>query len=297
MSPTLLRKGPLSLELCAEGGACTALRWEGPQQAGWQVLQPRPSGSNEAFQLPSFALTPYSNRLFGGQLITPAGTLTLPNNHPGQPMPLHGVGWRLPWQLSQPSADSADLHYHHRPDAHWPFEHECSQQVRLSSTTARFSMTLRNLSPRPMPAGLGFHPCFALDEDSLIEFAAESVWTQDSHGQPLAKVASAGNPRFDFAAPRKAMDVVQDHCHAHWQGTATLTHPARQITVTVTASPELDHLMIFRKPGHAWLCVEPVSHATGAFSLAGLNQATSGARLLQTGESLTVWMDLRVTPA
>ncbi len=295
MSQTLLRSGPLSLALEAEGGACTALHWQGPVGADFALLQPRSAGSTEVFEQPSFALTPYSNRLFGGQLITPAGSLTLPNNHPLQPMPLHGVGWRLMWQLSQSSADSADLHYHHRPDAHWPFEHECSQQVRLSPTAARFSMTLRNLSPGPMPAGLGFHPCFALDEDSLIDFAAESVWTKDEQGQALVEAAPADDPRFDFAAPRMAMDVAQDHCHAHWHGPATLTHPARQLSVRLTASPELDHLMVYRKPGKAWLCVEPVSHATGAFSLGGLNQTASGARLLQAGESLTVWMDLRVT--
>jgi aldose 1-epimerase len=296
MSQTLLLShGPLSLALCEEGGACTSLRWQARGQAGFEVLEPRPAGSVEVFKQASFALTPYSNRLFGGQLITPDATLTLPNNHPAQPMPLHGVGWRLAWQLSQRSADSAELRYHYQPDAHWPFEHECSQQVRLSPTVARFEMSLRNLSPGPMPAGLGFHPCFALEEDSLINFAAASVWTQDSHGRPQTEAASAGKPRFDFAAPRQAMDVVQDHCHAHWQGTATLTHPARRISVTLTASPELDHLMIYRQPGMPWLCVEPVSHATGAFSLPGLNQATSGARWLQAGESLTVWMELRLT--
>lgn len=295
MSQTLLLgNGPLALALCAEGGACTSLRWQGPGEAGFAVLQPRPADSAEPFKQASFALTPYSNRLFGGQLITPTGALTLPNNHPAQPMPLHGVGWRLAWQLSQHGGDSAGLRYHYQPDAHWPFEHECHQQVRLGPTTAHFEMTLRNLSPGSMPAGLGFHPCFALDDDSLIDFTAASVWTQDSQGKPLAEAPSAGDPRFDFAAPRQAMDVVQDHCHANWQGTATLAHPTRQISVTLTASPELDHLMIYRQPGKAWLCVEPVSHATGAFSLPGLNQAASGARWLQAGESLTVWMELRV---
>jgi aldose 1-epimerase len=92
------------------------------------------------------------------------------------------------------------------------------------------------------------------------------------------------------------MEIVQDHCHAGWRGPVCLTHPRRQIALSVTASAELEHLMVYRRPGQPWLCLEPVSHATGALSLPALNTPASGARLLAPGERWSVWMNLRVMP-
>ena len=289
-----LRCGAMSLDVTSAGGACTALRWQAPGFDAFDVLQPRAAQSEERFEQPSFALVPYSNRLFGGQLITPAGAITLPGNHPLHPIPIHGVAWRTDWQTRQTGQASATLHYRHKADAHWPFAHECTQQMSLSPDTARFELILRNLSDQPMPAGLGFHPWFAVDEDSAVEFAAAKVWTQDAQGRPLAAVPAGDEARFDFAHPRRAMDVEQDHCHADWQGPARLTHPHRQLTVEVTASADLAHMMVYRRHGQPWLCLEPVSHATGAFSLPALNTAACGVRLLAPGAAWSVWMTLAI---
>mgnify|MGYP000284644257 CR=1 FL=1 len=123
-----LRCGAMSLDVTSAGGACTALRWQAPGFDAFDVLQPRAAQSEERFEQPSFALVPYSNRLFDGQLITPAGAVTLPGNHPLHPIPIHGVAWRTDWQTRQTGQASATLHYRHKADAHWPFAHECTQQ-------------------------------------------------------------------------------------------------------------------------------------------------------------------------
>lgn len=289
-----LQFGALSLHLLSAGGACTALRWQMPGADAFDLLQPRKGPSQERFEQPSFALVPYSNRLFGGQLLTPQGPLTLPRNHSLHPIPVHGLGWRVDWQIRQTSDSSAWLHYRHPADAHWPFAHDCTQEISLDQDTAHFTLSLRNLSDRPMPAGLGFHPWFAMGEDSTVCFEAGSVWSQDAQGRPLAAQPATDEARFDFGRPRLAMDVVQDHCHANWQGPVRVTHGRRQLLVEVTASAELGHLMIYRRPGQPWLCLEPVSHATGALSLPALNTAACGARLLAPGASWSVWMKLAV---
>ncbi len=89
-----LHCGAMSLTLSSQGGACTALRWQAGSSGLVDLLQPRSQASQEHFEQPSFPLVPYSNRLFAGQLLTPAGALTLPCNHPRHPMPVHGLGWR-----------------------------------------------------------------------------------------------------------------------------------------------------------------------------------------------------------
>ena len=147
-----------------------------------------------------------------------------------------------------------------------------------------------------MPAGLGFHPWFAIDEDSTVCFAAEAVWMKDGQGLPASALPAGSAPDFEFSSPRLATELVQDHCHAGWRGPVCLTHPRRQIALSVTASAELEYLMVYRRPGQPWLCLEPVSHATGALSLPALSTPASGARLLAPGERMSVWMNLRVMP-
>jgi aldose 1-epimerase len=291
-----LHCGALSLTLSSQGGACTSLRWHADASGVVDLLQPRSKESQEHFEQPSFPLVPYSNRLFAGQLLTPEGALTLPCNHARHPIPVHGLGWRANWSTRQLNDHSAEQQHQHEADVHWPFAYDCTQHVSLSEDAAHFELSLRNLSDRPMPAGLGFHPWFAIDEDSTVCFAAEAVWMKDGQGLPATALPAGSAPEFEFSSPRLAMDIVQDHCHAGWRGPVCLTHPRRQIALSVTASAELEHLMVYRRPGQPWLCLEPVSHATGALSLPALNTPASGARLLAPGERWSVWMNLRVMP-
>ena len=290
-----LQCGAMSMTLSNQGGACTALRWHAAGSEAVDLLHPRSQASQERFEQPSFPLVPYSNRLFSGQLLTPEGALTLPCNHPRHPIPIHGLGWRANWSTRQLNAHSAEQQHQHAAGAHWPFAYVCTQQVSLSEHGANFELSLHNLSDRPMPAGLGFHPWFAIDEDSTVCFAADAVWMQNEQGLPTSALPAGSAPEFEFFSPRLAMGIVQDHCHAGWTGPVCITHPSRQIAISVTASDELQHLMVYRKLGQPWLCVEPVSHATGALSLPGLNTPASGARLLAPGERWSVWMKLSVT--
>jgi galactose mutarotase-like enzyme len=61
------------------------------------------------------------------------------------------------------------------------------------------------------------------------------------------------------------------------------------------ASSELDHLQVYRPPGVPWLCVEPVSQATGAWSLPQVHQASAGLRWLPPGGEFQGWMALSVS--
>jgi galactose mutarotase-like enzyme len=44
-----------------------------------------------------------------------------------------------------------------------------------------------------------------------------------------------------------------------------------------------------------WLCAEPVSHATGAWSLPQIHQASAGLRWLSPGGQFQGWMALSVS--
>ena len=294
MNPAIqLRLGTLELTLePALGGCCSALRYHRRANAPVDLLRPLASGITDPFESGCFVLVPYSNRLFGQRLLMRnSEALTLPlNRNPGR-HPVHGVGWTKRWNVESSANAHATLAYHHAPDAHWPFEHACTLTVTLTTECARFELALRNLSNDSMPAGLGFHPYFALDPDALVRFAADSVWQQDAEGVPCSLDPVQANPRFDFARLRPAAAVELNHCFANWTGAAELRRPLHGLTVQVTADPGLSHLVVYRPPAQRWICIEPVSHATGALSLERVNH---GVRWLAPGATAQASMAIRV---
>lgn len=290
-----LQNGKLELHLQTEGGRIERLFWRGAS-GNCDILRPSPAGSG-VFEAACFALVPYSNRLFGGLVQTPAGPVDLPPNVPWLDLPVHGLGWRKTWSLREETAHGAVLHYSHTADADWPFAHECTQTLRLEPQGLHLSLSLRNLGRQPMPAGLGFHPRFLLDPDSQVRFDAPRVWLQDAQGWPKDEVEKATLPvdsGFDFSVPRFATAVEQNHCHAGWHTQAHLSRPASGLRVTLKGSAALGHLMVYRKADQDWLCLEPVSHATGALSLPAMQTPAHGARLLAPGRTWTVSLNLSV---
>jgi len=99
---------------------------------------------------------------------------------------------------------------------------------------------------------------------------------------------------FDFHTRRLAHGIVLNHCLDGWSGAVTITRTAHGLQLRMTASPLLRHLVVYRTIGQPWLCIEPVSHATGALSLPELHHAPYGARMLAPGATEHAWMRFQV---
>lgn len=297
MNPLALSLGQLSLLMDLDSGACKQLRWtemannKPVDLLAWNQSQP----TNMPFEVGSFVLVPYSNRLFGGRLLSPKGAFTLPGNHPQSDVPVHGIGWRKKWQLLMREPQRVVLGYSHLSDTHWPFTHTCEQTVTLSHDEVEFHLKLQNIDEQPMPAGLGFHPWFALDRESHVRFGPTSVWLQDENGWPTLNRPASDQENFDFSQWRLAQAVNQNHCHSDWSGQAELNLHEKKLSIQISASPNLNHLMVYRKPGQDWLCLEPVSHATGALSLPHVRIARTEDHLLAPGDSMEAWMRISVS--
>lgn len=297
MNPLALSLGQLSLLMDLDSGACKQLRWtemannKPVDLLAWNQSQP----TNMSFEVGSFVLVPYSNRLFGGRLLSPKGAFTLPGNHPQSDVPVHGIGWRKKWQLLMREPQRMVLGYSHLSDTHWPFTHTCEQTVTLNHDEVEFHLKLRNIDEQPMPAGLGFHPWFALDSESHVRFGPTSVWLQDENGWPTLNRPASDQENFDFSQWRLAQAVNQNHCHSDWSGQAELNLHEKKLSIQISASPNLNHLMVYRKPGQDWLCLEPVSHATGALSLPHVRIARAEDNLLAPGDSMEAWMRIGVS--
>jgi aldose 1-epimerase len=287
-----LRQGPIELQIVPGLGACwVALLYGAPGRAPVDILRPMPLTSQDLFESAGYVLVPYSNRLFGQTLLAGNGQgHAIALNRPGMADPVHGLGWMKSWEVRARSADAMTLCYQHDADSHWPYTHSCELQLAVRDASVCLRMTISNHSRLPMPVGMGFHPFLAIDDDSRLSFGVAARWEQDQNGEPtqplpVPEMATSGH---------RVAGLEVNHCFSGWKGPVRLTRPRHGVAVELRASPELDHLQVYRRAGMPWVCAEPVSHATGAWSLPQVHHASAGLRWLPQGAQFQAWMELCV---
>jgi len=284
MSPTLTA-GRLRLALSPEAGGSIA-RFDALLDGGAvSLLRPADAAAlaaRDATRTGCFPMVPYSGRIADGRLATAQGWLTLPANHPRFPVPIHGQGWIAPWQVAEQSASHAVL-VHDWAGETWPFAYRATQRFALTPQALTVTLRLENRSRQPMPAGLGLHPYFPRSPRTRLTATVERVWINDERTLPRELVAVPPAWRFDG----RAVDApALDNCFAGWDGEARIDWPETGAGLIMTADAPCGHLVVYVPPGADFLCVEPVSHASGAFALAAAGIEGTGARTLAPGDSL-----------
>ena len=84
------------------GGSVAAWQIDDPQEAGARIDLWRPwdGATPDLYQLASFAMVPWSNRISGGGFEHAGQFHPMRPNRVGEPYPIHGDGWLQPWQLT-----------------------------------------------------------------------------------------------------------------------------------------------------------------------------------------------------
>lgn len=293
----VLQSDALSLVLAPRHGASwQALRYRDPSGPAVDLLRPSPAGDPDPYRSGGFALVPWSNRLFDGHMQRPDQTLNLPANRAGVAHPVHGVAWMQAHEVLEAGPTHAVLRLVHAANDFWPQDFECRQTVVLEGLSVRFQLTLGNTSRHDMPAGLGFHPWLATDPGDTLRFEAERVWLQDDSGRPERESPIGQAPTLDGRTAREIDAWVLNHGYSAWTRSAWLARRSRGLQIHLHASERLSHLMVYRPAGAHWICVEPVSHATGAYSLAALHRPEWGVHWLAPGAQCSAQMTLDIEP-
>ena len=291
-----LRRGRMEMQMVPGLGACVAgLLYCAPDRAPVHLLRPLPEDSQDLFLSGGHVMVPFANRLHGQRLLDGPGTeqaRPIACNRPGIGDPVHGVGWMKAWALTGQSSDALTLSCTHVADDHWPWTHACTLQVRLEDNGVVFRLAVRNQHDAPMPVGMGFHPYLSIDPDSRLFFTAASRWEQDADGLPTHMASVPPLPADGAAAQR----IELNHCFSAWRGPVRLLRPAHGLVLELRADADLPHLQIYRRAGVPWLCAEPMSHATGAWSLPQVHHADAGLRWLAPGAEWETGMEVRVVP-
>lgn len=284
-----LAAGPLTLVLCpAIGGSISSFEYSDGDRT-LAILRSCPAVPTHVLETGSFPLVPYVNRIRAGQFAFRGQTVRLAPNMAGDPSPLHGQGWLNPWRVIAASQGETTFEYEHEA-GEWPWSYRAEQRFELDETSLKILLSCRNLSPDPMPCGLGQHPYFLCSPETHIQTRVEHVWTIDDQVLPLERIAATGH--YDLA-DRAVCGLGLDHGFAGWGGTATLSDPAWPFDITMS-SPDAAFFQLYSPHSGGLFVAEPVTHANAALNAPEEQWPELGMRILLPGEEMTLSMRLEI---
>jgi aldose 1-epimerase len=218
-----------------------------------RLLHDDPSGGPLTWG--SYPMAPWAGRVRDGRFRFDGAALQLPLNLP--PHAIHGTAFTAPWTVVDAGRDYCELEC----DLGWPFGGRAHQHLLL--TAAGLTCVLGVLATTsPMPAVVGWHPCFHTPTSAELEFSV-------MHERDDRHMAT------DRLVPPK--QHPWDDCFQRPLGPLRMHHPG----LTVTVDSDCSHWVVYdEQPG--LLCVEPQSGPPDAFNIGGATRLEPGELLQRT---------------
>jgi aldose 1-epimerase len=239
----------------------------------------------------SFPLVPYCNRIRGGAFRFRNRKVTLAENMPPDPSPLHGQGWLSAWEMLRSNSGIAELRFAH-PPGEWPWRYEALQHFSLDPAGLTLLLTCRNLADEPMPCGLGQHPYFPCTPETRLDTEVVSVWTIDELVLPVERVPADG--RYDLS-DRRVCGQDLDNGFGGWNGRARIEDPGLPFAIGMS-SPDARFFQLYSPAAGGLFVAEPVSHANAALNAPEEDWPELGMRVLEPGETMRLTMRIDVLP-
>lgn len=243
-----------------------------------ELLRPTHGRVANPEQTACFPMLPFAGRIANGAFRFDGIAVTLDHNDGPRPNALHGFGWQARWTpVAVRPASVALVHEH--PSGQWPWHYRARLCVALGKRGLAMSLSVRNLSDRPMPAGAGLHFYFPRTDATRLHAVTAAMTVNDALGLPVR--ACKAHPLCVDLAAGSALGVPVDNLFEGWNRRARIAMPGGH--VDLHAGPSTPNLVIYAPANATYFCVEPVSHR-----IDGLNRRDSGMKRLRTNETLTV---------
>ncbi|GAB7126453.1 aldose 1-epimerase [Silvimonas sp. JCM 19000] len=286
-SPDLLHlaHGPHALILAPGIGGSIVRYFSQRGDASFEWLRPASAAAlaqGNPLGMASFPLLPFCNRIREGRAPARARTIQMRANMPDSPHTLHGVGWRLPWQVAAQTSNTATLTLDHARDD-WPFDFRATQFFELDDAL-HITMTLENRDSVAMPAGLGHHPYFLRDARTWLRSDVSGMWQSDAELMPTHL---SSPPLLAQLRQGCLIDELNlDNNFTGWQRQSEVRWPQHGAALTMTAHAPFDFFVLYVPPALDHFCMEPVSNCTDWLNLQRVQPDTLGGHWLEPGEVL-----------
>ncbi len=290
----ILKNGDFSAAVSPSTGG-SLMYWRQGETDLMREALPEAVAEKAADKTAMFPLVPYSNRIRGGFFIYWGIRRTVPPNHPVVPDPLHGEGWQTAWNADEVSENRVALSFSHNGKTGFPFAYAAAEIFELDGN-GRLTVTLEltNKGGIPMPCGLGLHPFFPKDDDTVVTFKTKNVWAHES--APPRERPIKTPPEWQFEKGLKISGLELDTCFGGFDGNAEIAYPSRNRKINIEAGSDFNHVVVWSPEGENFFCVEPVTNANDAFNLASRGVAGTGIKTLAPEESLTETVSFSVSP-
>ena len=165
----LLTAGRLALRLApGRGGGIASFKCCAVSNGEIDIFRALQGDDPRPVALASFPLVPVVTRVRNGTFSFRGRRVTLAQNMPPDPSPLHGQGWLAAWDVKRLGADHAELVYRHEA-GEWPWAYEARQIFALDESGLTLDLSCTNRSGEPMPCGLGQHPYFLCGPETRLD--------------------------------------------------------------------------------------------------------------------------------
>lgn len=293
-----LQRGPLRLCISPEaGGSVAAFESLVPSRNGGppvQWLRPATAqalAARDPLGMASFALLPWCNRLRHGRAMAQGRSIVLAPNH-NSPHAIHGLGWRLPWQVASRTVHGVSLVLS-VPASGWPWAFTAWQDYALEEDGLACTLRLRNDSDGAMPFGLGHHPYFPHEPGTRLATHVQQMWASDADLLPTQLVQPDFLPALARGMNLAKLDL--DNNFTGWRHLCRIDWPGREQALLLSAEPPLDYFVLYCPPGLDHFCAEPVSNCTDWLNLPPGSPAGGG--VLPAGQTATARWRLQLVPA
>lgn len=280
--------------------------FEGKLRTGsWtHMMRPAPIGCTWFNELACYHLAPWSNRIANASFPFQSALHHLRPDWPDGTA-IHGdIKHRQFTVLDRtPASVRLKCDAPHAAGRNWPWAFSCQLRYELLDTTLHIDLLLKNTDQSPFPCGVGFHPFWS----SSLAQNERAIVTMCSKGRyPCRDVLPTGTPIHDevVKAFEKGTDVWAkdlpdlDDVFCGFDGKATIEWPKSGVRVTYECSPQLGHCVVYApakaSDKHDFFCVEPATMVNNGFNLPGSAEFSTGVRVLQSGEDLSVRWSMQV---
>ena len=275
--------------LPAVGGSIARFDYLGPDGR-----QPLLRGTDDAYGdvlvSSCFPLVPYANRIRGGSFQCDGLKVQLAPNLPGDISPLHGQGWRAAWSVESVADNRIDMVFRHEA-GDWPWTFKARQCLVLSPEGLAVELSCRNLSALPMPCGLGLHPYYPCNGETLLDTTVSSVWTVDADVLPVEQLPATGR----YSLQNRLIGSQDlDNGFGGWGGAARICWPEQPMTLEMS-SDDAAYFQVYSPVGRDFFAAEPVQHANAALNEAQDQWPQLGLKMLAQGESRRLRVLFKVT--
>lgn len=278
-----LAAGDLRLELAPHVGGSVAGFGVERSQGYTPLFRRAADGFDDALDSSCYPLVPFSNRVRDGRFAFDGRDVHLKPNMAGQKHPLHGDGWRHPWQVADQGEFYVELLYRHSP-ADWPWAYEARQRFDLDAEGLTVRLACRNLDEGPMPCGLGLHPYFPCTAQTVIDAAVDWAWTIDDEVMPVERVPASG--RYDLRH-RHVCGQDLDNGFEGWAGEAEILWPEAGYCLTFTC-PDATRFQLYSPKEGGVFVAEPVTNANAALNRPPEDWPAAGLAILRPGDEVSM---------